>query len=132
MENDGFEHIQLPYEEPEKPKLDFSNLHKALAQNPAPKQEYLPQGTINLPATTGADTGRLFGLFSNIDNLSDQDLFNLVSVTYEAVLACARPGSSREDIGTIWNLFNNVKYVMALSNVLGTVQMTYEQKICCN
>ena len=128
----GMENLQLPYKEPEKPKLDFSDLYKSLAQAPVQKPQYIPQGSINLPATTGADSGRLFNLFSGIDNMSDQDLYNLVVSTYDAVLSYGRQGAPKEEVGVIWNLFNNVKYVMCLSNVLNNTQITYDQRVCCN
>ena len=114
IEVTGMENLQLPYKEPEKPKLDFSDLYKSLAQAPVQKPQYIPQGSINLPATTGADSGRLFNLFSGIDNMSDQDLYNLVVSTYDAVLSYGRQGAPKEEVGVIWNLFNNVKYVMCL------------------
>jgi hypothetical protein len=124
--------IKVPYDEPDKPKLDLSNLQRSLAQNPTPPQKYLPLGTIDLGATTGADSKKLFNLFANIDSMNDQQLYNTVATTYDAVLSYGRPGAPKEEEGVVWRLFNNVRYVMALSNVLSNTQLVGDQLTCCN
>ena len=132
MEYTGLDLLHIPYEEPEKAKVDLSELNKAIAANPAPTQQYVPQGYVNIPAVTGADSGALFNLFSGIDKMDDRALYDLVAKTYDAVLSYGRPNAPKEEIGVIWNLFNNVKYVMTLSLVLSQNTISYDQKLCCN
>lgn len=63
------------------------------------------------------------------NSMSDNELYELVKATYDMVLEST---VAKKDTVLAITLFNNARYITALTNVLNTVKLTYSQKVYCN
>ena len=101
----------------------FENVIKGLPVEVNPKNLYLSMDDINLDSITN----RLFKL----DNMSDQDLYNLVSKTYQYLLDEMFISKNMELIAF---LYTNPRFIMTLTNVISRpdVKLTNLQTVYCN
>lgn len=101
----------------------FENIIKGLPLEVNPNNLYLSMEDSNL----GSVTERLFKL----DNMSDQDLYNLVYKTYKYILDEMFIGKNME---LVTFLYTNPRFIMTLNNVLSRsdVKLTYLQTVYCN
>ena len=90
-------------------QIDFDDLYKAVKANPTPPKEVVQMP--DFEQTFGTNISALAENFVNIDKMNENQLSNLISSTYAVVLNyCTSTGNIETQF--IWNLFNNVKYVM--------------------
>jgi hypothetical protein len=94
-----------------------------------PKQEEPKEVHINLINSFTLSVETFLKKFDEINNMSDNELFDLVKSTYAMILESTV--GKRDSILAV-TLFNNARYIVALTNVLNTVKLTYSQKIYCN
>ena len=105
-------------------QIDFDDLYKAVKANPTPPKEVVQMP--DFEQTFGTNISALAENFVNIDKMNDGQLSNLISSTYAVVLNyCTSTGNIETQF--IWNLFNNVKYVMGLAKILSTTPMDIKQ-----
>lgn len=101
----------------------FEEIVKGLPLETNPKNVYLSMDDTNLDSITN----RLFKL----DNLSDQELYNLVSKTYQYLLDEMFIGKNME---LITFLYKNSRFIMTFANVLSRpdIKLSYLQTVYCN
>lgn len=101
----------------------FENIIKGLPIEVNPKNLYLSMEDTNLESIKN----RLFKL----DNLSDQDLYNLIYKTYNYLLDEMFIAKNGE---LIKFLYTNSRFLMAFNSVLGRpdIKLSYLQTIYCN
>ena len=101
----------------------FEDIVKGLPNEVNPKNVYMSMDDTNLDVITN----RLFKL----DNLSDQELYNLISKTYQYLLDEMFISGNMELINF---LYTNPRFIMNLNNVLSRpdVKLTYLQTVYCN
>lgn len=101
----------------------FENIIKGLPIEVNPKTLYLSMDDTNLESIKN----RLFEL----DNLSDQDLYNLIYKTYNYLLDEMFLAKNTELINF---LYTNSRFIMTFTNVLSRpdITLTYLQTVYCN
>lgn len=101
----------------------FENIIKGLPEEVNPKTLYLSMEDTNLESIKN----RLFKL----DNLSDQDLYNLIYKTYNYLLDEMFIAKNGE---LIKFLYTNPRFIMTFTNVLSRpdIQLSYLQTVYCN
>lgn len=101
----------------------FEEIVKGLPTEVNPKNLILSMEDTNLNSITN----RLFKL----DNLSDQDLYNLISKTYQYLLDEMFISGNVELISF---LYTNPRFIIMLNNVLSRpdIKLTYLQTVYCN
>lgn len=101
----------------------FEEIVKGLPVEVNPKNLILSMDDTNL----GSITNRLFKL----DNMSDQDLYNLVSKSYQYLLDEMFIAKNMELINF---LYTNPRFIMTFNNVLSRpdIKLTYLQTVYCN
>lgn len=123
--------IQVPYTPKEKHKLSLNQQYQEAIKNyPIPQPQIIQNP--NLIASFGVDPNEFMNQFKNMDNMTDQELYNLVASSYNIVLSYAKQNSDYMAISVVWTLFNNPRYISTLVNVFGNVQLDVDQIICCN
>ena len=105
-------------------RIDFDALYEGVKAHPTPPKEVVQMP--NFEQQFGTNISALAENFVNIDKMNDTELQNLISSTYAVVLNyCTSTGSIETQF--IWNLFNNIKYVMGLTRLLSTTPMELKQ-----
>lgn len=101
----------------------FDNIIKGLPLEVNPKNLYLSMDDANIDSIKN----RLF----NLDQLSDQDLYNLIHMKYSLILDEMFIAKNGELINF---LYTNSRFIMVFTNVLSRpdVKLTYLQTIYCN
>ena len=90
-------------------RIDFDALYEGVKAHPTPPKEVVQMP--NFEQQFGTNISELAENFVNIDKMNDTELQNLISSTYAVVLNyCTSTGSIETQF--IWNLFNNIKYIM--------------------
>lgn len=93
-----------------------------------PKEE-VKTVQINLMDSLTLNIDMFLNRFKEIDNMNDNELHDLVEATYAMVLEST---VAKKDTMLAITLFNNIRYVTALINVLSKVSLTYSQRVYCN
>lgn len=123
--------VNVPHGGSEKAKVDFTNLKNAVKNAPVEKPQMFDTSNINIGATSGADPAAYYRLFENINDMSDQAIYELVWQTYRNVLSYAF-SNNKDEVGVLWSLFNNVRYVTALDAVLSSNPISEQEMRACN
>lgn len=105
-------------------RIDFDPLYEGVKANPTPPKEVVEMP--DFEQQFGTNISALAENFVNIDKMNHSELENLISSTYSVVLNyCTSNGSIETQF--IWNLFNNVKYVVGLARLLSNTPVTLKQ-----
>lgn len=86
-----------------------------------PQNQYLHMENVNLD--------HLQNCLFNLDNLSDQDLYNLIFNSYKTIIDEILSSKNADIINF---LYTNARFLMSFTNVLSRVELSESQKILCN
>lgn len=93
--------------------------------NSQPKQEM-----IKIDMTKNPLVNRTFfkDYINDIDNIQPVDLYNLIKETHKSILSDIMTHNDTQYI----DVFTNSRFLSTLIQVLGSVTLDYEERICCN
>lgn len=93
--------------------------------NPYVKPNYV---SVNIMDNPVFNIQVLKDMLMNIDNLTDQELYNLIAVSYDNILSNIFINGDTNYL----DIFTNQRFLTILNQVLYKVQLSYDNRIYCN
>ncbi|MGL5752089.1 MAG: hypothetical protein ACRCXT_16270 [Paraclostridium sp.] len=114
---------------PRKKRIEAAGVMKNTYENIINNNKYIKPNTvtIDLHNNPSINTRVLLDRLFAIDNIKDDDVFELISMNYSTILNT----KFIETYGCA-NIFTNSKFLNILTHVLYKVNITLDIKICCN
>ena len=106
--------------------FDFDSLFEGVKNAPKPESKEIH---INLRDSFTLNIDGFLSKFKELDNMSDNELYELAKATYPMVLEST---VGKRDTMLALTLFNNARYITALISVFNTVNLTYSHRVYCN
>lgn len=97
----------------------------------APDREYINVGDLNIERNVLVDSDMLVYELQRLDKKNDQEIYNLVMMSYNLILDIDFINKGKNRI-FLANAFKDRRFVSVFCNIVSSVQITDIQKICCN
>lgn len=106
--------------------LNYNEMFKEVLSKP---KEEPKEVSIDIINTFTLNIEGFLRKFGEVDSMSDNELHDLVKATYPMILEST---VAKRDTNLAITLFNNARYITALTNVLAKANLLYSQKVYCN